>query len=129
MEILKSKIITMMTAFAFIFGLFFTVKAVQNDKDMPLQKATSQWFVYTGPPMSSTDPLNPYDPLNNENYSPYTGSGTRPSCSGEEQVCAVQLTADSSNPNHPDQEELNAISEEIENPTPITDVLEFKPAE
>ncbi|MFC3198128.1 hypothetical protein ACFOET_10950 [Parapedobacter deserti] len=98
-------------------------KPVVTDKTVLIQ-----WFEYTGPELDEGDPNNQYDPHNPENYSPYQGTGT-PNCTSGNQVCAIQVETDDSDPGNPipDSNALQALAADIDNLTPRPGELMFKP--
>lgn len=117
----------------FMAGTISVASANENDKekkkkDQPKTEKkmlSPQWFEYTGPARSSTDPNNPYDPLNPANYTPM-GSGT-PSCDEGTQVCAVKVIPNEEE-SHPDQDALLDLADEIAEEENISDQLLFRPA-
>lgn len=76
---------------------------------------TESWFEYTGPNADQPG----YDPLNRELYTIVDGN-LEPSCSGNEQVCAIRTGIDDSDVNNPlpDQNDFDDLSYAIVNDIP-----------
>jgi len=127
MKNLKLKIVGSTLAIALICGGYLGLTAMNNQKVIAAKTLTQEWFVFTSP-------LNPdnsgyEDALKDPaNYSPIESSEIPSECPrGNEKVCSILVTPNPSEPQSPQQSDLEDLIHEMTNPDPNSTSIVFKP--